>query len=76
VLINKWRGTSSDVELVGEIAEFFTEAQVWPERGPLWVDIKDAISAGKGLDEVASSRLRVLAEDYGVMGRRLLDGAR
>lgn len=76
VLINKWRGTSSDVELAGEIAEFFGEAPVWPERIPLWVGIKDAINAGRGLDEVSAPRLRVLAEDYRAMVARLLDGAR
>jgi chromosome partitioning protein len=76
VLVNKWRGTASEVELVGEIAEFFTEAEVWPERVPLWVGIKDAINAGRGLDEAGSPRLRVLADDYRAMVGRLLDGVR
>lgn len=72
ILINKWRGTLTNREILGEIERNFTEATVWPERIPLWVAIGDSISAGLGIDESGSARLTVLAEDYARMVTRLI----
>lgn len=74
VLINRWRGTKSEGELLGEISEYFPQAPVWPTRVPLWTTIKDTLNAGRGLDE-GGPRLRSLAEDYGALARSLVQGA-
>ena len=73
VLINKWRNTKAERELVDEIEQHFPQAPVWPERVRLWESIRTHRDAGLGLDESRESRLRVLADDYGAMITRLMN---
>jgi chromosome partitioning protein len=75
ILVNRFRGTRDEEEMIGEIGEYFPEATVWPERIPLWVGIKTTLNAGLGLDESKETRLRVLADQYAAMVGRVLDGS-
>lgn len=75
ILVNRFRGTRDEEELLAEFGEYFPEAPVWPERIPLWVGIKTTLNAGLGLDESKDIRLRVLADSYDAMVRRVMDGA-
>lgn len=74
VLVNRWRGTRDEAELLDEFAAHFPEAQVWPERIPLWVGVKTTLNAGLGLDEAREARLRLLADAYDAVVGRLLAG--
>ncbi|TDX84947.1 ParA family protein [Amycolatopsis arida] len=77
VLINRWRNTTTAVELAEEITEgvarHFPGVPVWLDRRvPLWQPIVDYIQAGRGLDE-GPARLRTLAADtYGPIAGELL----
>lgn len=72
ILVNRWRGTKDEAELLGEFAAFFPDAPVWPERIPLWVGVKTTLNAGLGLDEAREARLRTLAESYAAVVDRLV----
>lgn len=72
LLLNKWRGTKDERELRDEITQYFSEAPVWKDVIPLWVDIRTTLNQGLGLDE-GTPKLRELAESFDRLGRNLLE---
>lgn len=74
VVVNRWRDTRDERELLTEIEEGFPQAPIWPERIPLWSAIKTTLNAGQGLDQSREARLRVLAESYTAIADRIING--
>lgn len=75
VVVNRWRDTRDERELLAEIELGFTQAPIWPERIPLWSSIKTMLNAGEGLDAAREARLRVLSESYAAIAERIMNGA-
>lgn len=66
VLVNKWRDTTTNKDVLAELVEHFTEAEPWTYKVPHWTGIGDAVAAGVGLDswDKGAARFRILAEQY------------
>lgn len=62
VLINRWRGTEDEADMVREIGDYFPQAKVWGDKVPLWVGIKTTLNKGLGLDESKDTKIRALPE--------------
>lgn len=64
VLLNKWRDTVTNRDVLAELTEKFTDAEVFNFKVPQWTGIGDAIAAGVGLDEWSGAKFRVLASQF------------
>lgn len=64
VLLNKWRGTVTNTDVLAELTEKFTDAEPWSFKVPQWTGIGDAVAAGVGLDEWPGTKFRVLAAQF------------
>lgn len=73
VLVNKWRGTSTNQEVLDELMEHFTEAEPWPYKVPQWTGIGDSIAAVTALDEWPGARFRILAQQYKAWAEQLAE---
>lgn len=69
-LINRWRNTKEEWDLLAEFAEHFPECPIWGgsdgRKVPLWVNIKKALSRGQGPDQSPDVKVRGLMD--GVYG--------
>lgn len=74
VVVNRWRDTRDERELLAEIETGFPQAPIWPERIPLWSAIKTSLNAGVGLDAAREARLRGLSESYAAIAARIMNG--
>lgn len=75
VLVNKWRGTTTNQEVLDELGEHFTEAEPWSYKVPQWTGIGDSIAAATALDEWPGVRFRVLAQQYKAWAAELAEVA-
>lgn len=77
-IVNKWRGTAAERRTVEDLTtgmeRHFPGVPIWMDhRVPLWVDIKNTLDAGLGLDQ-GPSKLRVLGTDvFAPISAQLLD---
>ena len=73
VLLNKWRDTTTNKDVLAELVQHFTEAEPWTYKVPQWTGIGDSIAAGTGLDEWPGTRFRILAKQYEQWARELAE---
>lgn len=73
VLINRWRDTTTNKEVLAELVEHFTDAEPWNYKVPVWTGVGDAVAAGVGLDEWPGARFRVLSQQYRTWAEQLAE---
>lgn len=69
-LINRWRNTEEEADLLAEFVAHFPESPVWggPDGAktgqfvPLWVGIKKALARGQGPDQSPEAKVRGLMD--------------
>ncbi|WP_226367335.1 ParA family protein [Pseudonocardia sp. ICBG162] len=76
VLVNRWRGTTTNQDVLDELGKNFTEAEIWPYRVPQWTGIGDAVAAATALDQWSGARFRNLAEQYTLWAQDLAGAVR